>query len=121
MIQNHKELIVWQKAVNLATKIYHLTKQLPKTEIFNLCSQMQRSAVSIASNIAEGRSRGTRNDFAQFLHIALGSCVELETQIIILKTLPFGANLHYNDIEELIGDITRMLRAMIVKLKSTKH
>ncbi len=120
MIKNHKELIVWQKATDLAVIVYELTAKLPKSEIFGISSQMNRASVSIGSNIAEGRGRSTKNDFIHFLHIALGSCYELETQITILKRLSIGKNLEYNRAEELIADISRMLRAIIVKLKSPK-
>lgn len=120
MIKSYKDLIVWQKATDLVVCIYEITDKLPKTENFGIKSQMNRASISIASNIAEGRGRGTRNDFIQFLHIALGSCYELETQITVLKKLSIGRNLAYNRAEILISEISMMLRAMIIKLKSSK-
>lgn len=78
-IQSFKQLVVWQRAMELAEEVYRLTESLPSSERFGLISQIRRSAVSIPSNIAEGRQRGTRKDFAQFLRIADGSAAELET------------------------------------------
>ncbi len=77
---------------------------------------MRRSAVSIPSNIAEGRRRGTRNDFAQFLHIASGSAAELETQLMIAKRLPKTKDLDYAKAEALLIEVSKMLSAMIPKL-----
>ena len=84
-INSYRDLIVWEKAINLTVEIYKITENFPKEEIYGLTSQMRRSAVSIPSNIAEGRNRGTRKDFCNFLRIALGSCAELSTQIEIKK------------------------------------
>src|SRR5258706_16194206 len=86
-ITSFKYLIVWQKAMELSEKIYHLTSELPKEEMYGLSSQIRRSAVSIPSNIAEGNKRGTRKDYCQFLKMASGSAAELETQLIILKKI----------------------------------
>ena len=81
--QSYKDLIVWQKAIELATWIYGLTGGFPKEEIYGITSQMRRAAVSVPSNIAEGQSRQHKNEFIQFLSIAKGSLSELETQLII--------------------------------------
>ncbi len=118
MILNYKELIVWQKSVILAVKTYEITENFPRTEIFGLTSQMRRSSVSIASNIAEGRCRSTRKDFMNFLKIAHGSSAELQTQIEIAKKLSFSEKLDYNIIESGIEEIILMLRSMISKLAS---
>ena len=88
-INSHKDLIVWQKSIKLCKSIYKLTDKFPKEETFGLTSQMRRCAVSIPSNIADGRNRGTRKDFSQFLRIALGSASELETQIEISRELSY--------------------------------
>src|SRR3989338_8957602 len=88
-IKSHKDLIVWQKAVSLSLLVYRLTKDFPQREVYALSSRMRRAAVSIASNIAEGRSRRTRKDFQHFLHMAYGSVAELETQLLIAKQLSF--------------------------------
>lgn len=86
-ITDHRDLKVWIVAVELATDIYNLTKNLPKGEKYGLCSQMRRAAVSVASNIAEGAARGSRKEFIRFLYIASGSVSELETQLIILENV----------------------------------
>jgi four helix bundle protein len=113
MINSCKDLIVWQKSAELSVFVYDLTKRFPKEELFGLSSQMRRSAVSIASNIAEGRYRGTRKDFVQFLRIAFGSGAELETQIFIAKQIYSGQNFDYIKIESLLTEVMKMLNAMI--------
>ncbi len=118
-IQSYKELIVWQKAVDLSVQVYALTEQYPREEIYGLTSQMRRAAVSIASNIAEGRYRGTKKDFCQFLRIAFGSGAELETQIEISKRLPKTAARDYKATDSLLAEIMRMLNAMIDKLQQS--
>ena len=80
-IRNYKDLIVWQKAMDLSVEIYRLVKKLPKEELYCLSDQMRRSAISIPSNIAEGKSRTSQKEFSYFLSIAQGSRSELETQI----------------------------------------
>ena len=86
-MQNFKELIIWNQGIELAVKAYHLTKQLPKEEVYGLSSQIKRAAVSIPSNIAEGCSRSTRRDFTKYLRTSLGSAYELETDLIIAAKL----------------------------------
>src|SRR3989344_5154634 len=92
---SHRDLIVWQKSMKLVSLVYTFSKEFPADERYGLTSQMRRAAVSVPSNIAEGRSRSSRKDFAQFLHISLGSVAELETQIEIAKNLSFGHNQGY--------------------------
>ncbi|GIW67473.1 MAG: hypothetical protein KatS3mg096_341 [Candidatus Parcubacteria bacterium] len=86
-ILSYKDLLVWQKAIELVMEIYELTKYFPKEETYGLVSQIKRAAVSIPANIAEGRSRRTRKDFIQFLRIAYASGAELETHLEIAKRL----------------------------------
>ena len=105
-IHSHKDLIVWQKAIELSKKTYLLTEKFPKEEIYGITSQMRRAVVSIPSNIAEGRSRGTRKDFIQFLRISLGSASELETQIEIAKQLPDTKHLFYDEVENLLSEVS---------------
>lgn len=99
--------------MDLVVEIYNLTDKLPRTEIYGLISQMRRCTVSIPSNIAEGRRRGTQKDFRQFLIIAYSSGAELETQIEISKRLPFSKNLDYNKADSLLSEVMRMLNKMI--------
>ncbi len=116
MVHGYKDLLVWQKSIELVLEIYTLTQNFPKNEIYGLTSQMRRSAVSIPSNIAEGRLRGTRKDFLQFLRIAYGSGGELETQIIIAKQLPETETLDYTKAESLLTESMKMLNSMIQKM-----
>ena len=115
-IKSYKELIVWQKSIELVGEIYKITRLLPKSEIFVLISQMQRAAVAIASNIAEGFGRKHPREFAHFLSIAFGSALELETQIIIVKQQHSGLEL--TRAEGLLVEVQKMLRALICKVES---
>lgn len=83
----YQKLHIWGKAMLLAKKIYVITSQFPKQEIYGMTSQMRRAAVSIPSNIAEGSQRGTNKDFANFIGIARGSLAELETQFILARDI----------------------------------
>jgi len=118
-VKSHKDLVVWQKAVSLSLITYKLTKNFPQSEMYALSSQMRRAAVSIASNIAEGRSRRTRKDFQHFLHMAYGSAAELETQLLIAKQLSFCSESQFQENNSLLSEVSKMLRAMIQKLEST--
>jgi len=111
-------LIVWQKSLDLVECVYRLTEQFPQREIYALSSQMRRAAVSISSNIAEGRSRGTRKDFAHFLHMAFGSASELETQLLIASRLKYGKSHDVDESSLLLLEVSKMLRAMIYKLEA---
>jgi len=115
-LTSFRQLIVWQKGIELATKIYKTTEQFPKSEIFGIRNQMRRASVSVPSNIAEGRERGTRKDFVQFLRISLGSIAELETQIEISKNVGFIVKNDYENIIDTIVEIRKMLYKMIDKL-----
>lgn len=114
-MQTYRDLVVWQKAVELAKRTYTLTNQFPPEERFGLSSQMQRAAVSIASNIAEGKLRGSSKEFTHFLRIAFGSGGELETQIEIAKQLPKTRELNFRPLEALLDEVMRMLNVMISK------
>lgn len=84
-MNKYKDLIVWQHAINLAASVYQITESFPSKETYGLVSQINRSAVSVASNIAEGAGRNSFKEFDQFLGIALGSLYELETQLSYRK------------------------------------
>ena len=119
IIKSHKDLIVWQKSVQLSLIIYRITSDFPPREMYALSSQMRRAVVSIPSNIAEGKSRGTRKDFAHFLHMAYGSSAELETQLLIAKQLNFCVNEKFNETNSLLSEVSKMLRVMIEKLETS--
>ena len=97
-IRGHKDLDVWKKSMAFVTTIYKVTQDFPKEEIYGITNQMRRAAVSIPSNISEGASRGYEKEFIQFLHIALGSLSELETQILISRNLDFISEIGYQTI-----------------------
>lgn len=117
MIQSYKDLIVWQKGYELVKQVYKITEKLPKSEVFALQSQMRRAAVSIISNIAEGNGRKTKNDYCQFLHIAYGSTLELETQLFLCKDL---YNISVEKQLELIVEVSKMLKAIIYNIEHKK-
>lgn len=104
--------------MELVEAVYAATEKFPKEEMFGLTAQMRRAAVSIPSNIAEGRTRGHRKEFRQFLWNAYGSAAELATQLEISKKLPKTKGLDLGRAESLLGEVVRMLNAMLRKLKS---
>jgi len=110
MKHNFKELLVWKKSIELVKSIYQLTSILPSDERFGLISQMNRSSVSIPSNIAEGSGRTSEKEFIHFLNISISSSYELETQLIITNEL------FQVDIESVIGKISEVQK-MILGLK----
>src|SRR3989344_6934120 len=116
-IKSYKDLIVWQKAMELVVAVYELTENYPKSEIYGLTAQTRKSAVSIPSNIAEGSRRSSRKDYCHFIIIAYGSGSELETQIEIAKRLPFGKDLNFSAVDNLLNEVMRMLNKMMSSLQ----
>src|SRR3990167_6595291 len=116
MIHSYKDLIIWQKGIHLVTVIYDFTKDFPKEETFGLSSQIKRAAVSIPTNIAEGRFRGSRKDFNNFLRIAYASGAELETELYISENLKFGNIEKLKKVRAILDEEMRMLNVMIKKL-----
>ena len=116
-ITSHKNLDVWQKSMDFVTEIYSLTKRFPKEEMYGLSSQMRRAAVSIPSNIAEGRAKRTTREFIRFVNISFGSASELETQILIARNLGY---VNENEIENTmshLNEISKMLYKLLVGLE----
>ena len=114
--KSYRDLIVWQKAMNLVIEIYRLTAKFPEIEKYGLSLQMKRCAISIPSNIAEGRSRKGRLDYRRFLIITYGSGAELETQIRISKKLYLNENLNFKTADNLLNEVMKILNKMIEKL-----
>ena len=112
-----KNLLVWQKSVDFVTEIYLITEKFPSSEIFGLTSQLRKAAVSIPSNIAEGNSRRSNADYLQFLKISRGSCSEIETQLLISKNLKFIEKIEYDNLNEKITEIVRMINGLINSIK----
>ena len=112
MIKDFKDLIVWQKAMELVTEVYKLVKKLPKEELFALSDQIRRSAISIPSNIAEGQGRNSTKEFNQFLAIAKGSKAELETQLLLCVKIKYLEDSEIETAINLIQEIGKMLNAL---------
>lgn len=117
-IKSYKDLIVWQRGMELVVLVYVLTKRFPKEEMYGLVSQMRRSVVSIPSNIAEGKCRNSRKEYMQFLRIAYASGAELETQMEISKRLKFVTDLESEEVDDLLLQVMKMLHVMLIKLDS---
>ena len=118
---SYRDLIVWQKAKGVAVLVYRLTESFPKEEIYGLTSQMRRAAVSIASNIAEGQSRGSKKEFHHFLHIAFGSGAELETQFEIALALGKLKKGEYEEALGMLDEVMRMLNTLIRRMNPSSH
>jgi four helix bundle protein len=118
LAQDFQDLVVWQRAMELSEAIYRLTKTFPQDELYGLTSQLRRASVSIASNIAEGRGRGTDGEFRQFLNIAQGSTYEVQTQLLLVKRLKIGNAALMQRAEALCIETSKMLGAFIQSLKS---
>ena len=116
---SYQELIVWQKSILLVKNLYQVTGTFPKEELYGLSSQMRRAAVSVPSNIAEGNGRGALADYLRFLHIARGSCYELETQLVISRELNYLNEGQYQSLTAQTEEIGRMLNAQIQKLSTS--
>ena len=117
-VESYKDLIVWQKSMDLVESIYRISELLPSKEQFGLISQMRRAAVSIPSNIAEGYGRHSSGSYAQFLSIARGSLLELETQIELCIRLKYIQQSDSVNILNSIVEISKMLTSLITKIGS---
>jgi four helix bundle protein len=111
-VQSYRDLVVWQKSLDLAEAVYSATRDFPKEEVYGLTSQMRRAAVSISSNIAEGHARQTRGEFVQFLGIARGSLAELQTQAILAARLRMLAIESEQTINAQIAEVGRLLNGL---------
>ena len=114
----HKNLLIWQKSMDLVKIVYQVTLQYPQSEIYGLVSQMRRCAISIPSNIAEGCGRGSNSELIRFLYYALGSSNELDTQIIISKDLLFINDNEATKLENKNNEVMVMLRSLIQMRKN---
>ncbi len=117
-MSSYKELIVWKKSYQLTLEIYSVTKSFPKDELFGHISQMRRSSVSIPSNLAEGNMRNGKKDHLQFVRIAYGSGAELETQLLLSRDLKYINEMKYNEINNLLSEVMRMLNKMVATLSN---
>jgi four helix bundle protein len=111
-VTHFKDLLVWQKGMELAERVYRLTEKFPGEERFGLVSPMRRAAVSVPSNIAEGQARQGTKEFLQFISHAMGSLAELETQAALSERFGRCTSADTSEIQRLIADLDRMLRAL---------
>lgn len=116
-MRNFRKFEIWKIGMEIASDIYKITKQFPKSEIYGLTSQLNRAGVSIPSNIAEGAGRNTDRDFKRFLDIALGSCYEVETQLIIAESEGY-IKIGYSEIIEKIHLEDKKITSFINKIKA---
>lgn len=119
-IASYENLKVWQSAVALSKSIYRVTEAFPKSEIYGLTNQMRRSAVSVASNIAEGSGRNSSKEFSHFVGIALGSLAELDTQCVIAENMFLDSKL-CAELRASIQNLRKMLSGFNFKLKAASH
>jgi len=115
-IKSHKELNVWKKGIEIVDRVYGITENFPQKELYVLASQMQRSAISIPSNIAEGFARGHTAEYRQFLRTALGSCAELDTQLIIARRRNYATQAESASLQEDLDHESRMIMNLIKSL-----
>ena len=114
---SHKDLILWQKALDLAVAVHEVSAAFPKSEIFGLVSQIRRAAVSIPSNIAEGSARRTTREFIAFLHIARGSMAEVETQLLLAQRTGYVSNERLTVLQVRLDEVGRIMNAVIAGLR----
>jgi four helix bundle protein len=117
--QSYRDLIVWQKSIELAKQLYQLTARFPSEEKFGLISQIRRAAVSVPSNIAEGQARNTTGEFIQFISHAEGSAAELDTQLLLSVELGLVKPMDASSSFTLIEEIRRMLNGLRRSLRNT--
>ena len=110
---SYRDLEVWKKAIQLAKVIYKITEKFPARELYGMSSQIRRSVVSIAANIAEGQARNSKKEFIYFLGISLGSAAELETLLTIAREVNYISDTILSEVLSSTDEITRMLKGLI--------
>ena len=120
-VRSYKDLVAWQKSMDLVTAVYRASQGFPKEEIFGLVSQIRRAAVSIPSNIAEGHARTSKKEFQYFLSNARGSLAELETQLTIAHQLAYIDETGINQLLGRLGEVGRILNGLLAALKRSSR
>lgn len=115
-MSSYKDLDVYNRAIEFSVRIYKITENFPKSELYGLVSQIRRCVVSIPSNIAEGQKRGHKSEYIQFLRIALGSGAELETQLLISQKIGYLSDDNYQNLNDNLQIIMKMLSKLISSL-----
>jgi four helix bundle protein len=116
MVESYRDLKVWQRAIQMTLSIYRVSIGFPKEEVFGLTSQIRRAGVSVASNIAEGYGRGSKGEYKQFLAMARGSNLEVQTQLFIATELGYGSPALLKESDTLSNEVSKMLNSLLAKL-----
>ena len=111
-VKTYRDLIAWQRAMDLVVEVYRLTAHFPREELYGLCGQVRRAAVSIPSNIAEGQGRGVGNEFSHHVRIAQGSLQEMETQLLIAERLSYLSRAKLDPVLALADEVGRLNRGL---------
>src|SRR5881397_415437 len=117
MAQHYKDLVVWQKAMDLVTDIYKVTDSFPKKEVYSLTDQIRRAAVSVPSNIAEGQAHHSHREFLHFLRHSRGSLAELETQILIAERIGYIDHSATEPLINKVHEVGRILNGLVASLR----
>lgn len=115
-IESHRDLVVWQKAMDLSVLVYRLSSKFPSNEMYRLVAQITRSAASVPANIAEGRGRGTKPEFAHFLSVAMGSLMETQTFLTLASRLGYVGKPETEPAFGLITEVSKMLTVLRSRL-----
>jgi four helix bundle protein len=116
VVRSYRDLIAWQKSMDLVTEVYRCTQDFPRTEVYGLVSQLRRASVSVPSNIAEGHARLTTGEFRQFLGHALGSVMEIETQVLIAERLGYLDGTESKRLFVRTTEVGKIIRGLIQSL-----
>ncbi len=119
MAHSYRDLIVWQKAIAMVTDMYRATQSFPRQETYGLTSQIRRSAVSVASNIAEGQGRLSKREFHHFLGVARGSLIEMETQMVIAENLGYLSKTEAQHLALATGEVSRLLHGLMQAIRES--
>jgi len=120
-IESYRDLIVWQRAIEMTVAVYQLTSDFPREELYGLASQLRRAGVSVASNIAEGYGRASTGEYLQFLGIARGSNLELQTQLVIARKLQLGDQQETEIAEGFSHEVGKMLVSLMKNVKAASR
>ena len=118
MSHSYRDLLVWQRAKQLAVEVYRATESFPRSETYGITSQIRRAAVSVPSNIAEGQGRLSRGEFAQFLGNARGSLLELETQLEIAGDLSYLSQATQMQLQQHAYEVLGLLNRLLASLRA---
>lgn len=115
-VLSFRDLVAWQRAMDLVVEVYRLTRQFPREEIYGLTAQLRRATISIPSNIAEGQGRGVGQDFARFLRVALGSLQEVQTQLMIAERLEYVGQEELRVVMALADEVARISKGLLASV-----